>query len=64
VRNSFFFSTGAKSRKSKNLQANPKCIVCPEGAAEGVILEGVAGICSDRDFVNAPWRTRKNTAGI
>src|SRR5213594_2605111 len=51
VRNSFFFSTGVKSSKSKNLRANPKCIVCPEGAADGVILEGVAGICSDRDLL-------------
>ena len=39
---SFFFSTGRLSRKSKNLQAAPNCIVCPEDAAEAVILEGVA----------------------
>ena len=48
VRNSFFFSTGVKSRKYRNLQANPKCIVCPEGAADAVVLEGTSGICSDR----------------
>ena len=48
VRNSFFFSTGVKSRKSKNLRANPKCIVCPEGAADAVVLEGTAEVCSDK----------------
>ena len=48
VRNCFFFSTGVKSRKSKNLQKNPKCIVCPEGAADAVVLEGTAEVCSDK----------------
>lgn len=44
---SFFFSTGKLSRKSKNLQASPNCIVCPEGASEAVILEGTATRCSE-----------------
>jgi pyridoxamine 5'-phosphate oxidase-like protein len=47
VDGSFFFSTGKQSRKSKNLQASPNCVVCPEGAAEAVIVEGVAEACSD-----------------
>ena len=38
------FSTGSKSRKARNLQENPNCIVCTENAAEAVIVEGVAEI--------------------
>jgi hypothetical protein len=38
----FYFSTGAQSRKARNLAENPKCIVCTEDAAEAVIVEGEA----------------------
>jgi hypothetical protein len=38
----FYFSTGRRSRKSRNLAANPSCAICPEGASEAVILEGLA----------------------
>jgi nitroimidazol reductase NimA-like FMN-containing flavoprotein (pyridoxamine 5'-phosphate oxidase superfamily) len=38
----FQFSTGKASRKAKNLAAEPRCVVCPEGAEEAVIVEGVA----------------------
>jgi hypothetical protein len=38
----YYFSTGASSRKARNLQQNPNCVVCTENAAEAVILEGVA----------------------
>jgi pyridoxine/pyridoxamine 5'-phosphate oxidase len=38
----FWFSTGAQSRKSKNLAGNPNCVVCTEDAAKAVIVEGVA----------------------
>jgi hypothetical protein len=40
----FLFSTGSKSRKSRNLAENPNCIVCTEHAHEAVIVEGVAEI--------------------
>ena len=40
----FLFSTGSKSRKSRNLDQNPRCIVCTEHANEAVIVEGVAEI--------------------
>jgi nitroimidazol reductase NimA-like FMN-containing flavoprotein (pyridoxamine 5'-phosphate oxidase superfamily) len=39
---SFYFSTGRRSRKSKNLSQNPRCVVCPEDASTAVILEGTA----------------------
>jgi hypothetical protein len=38
------FSTGSKSRKSKNLAENPKCVMCTELANEAVIVEGIAEI--------------------
>jgi hypothetical protein len=38
----FYFSTGRRSRKSKNLSLNPHCVVCPENASEAVILESTA----------------------
>ncbi len=38
----FWFSTGARSRKARNLAANPKCVVCTEHADKAVILEGKA----------------------
>jgi Pyridoxamine 5'-phosphate oxidase len=40
----FLFSTGSKSRKARNLEANPRCVVCNEHAHEAVIVEGVAEI--------------------
>jgi hypothetical protein len=40
----FLFSTGSKSRKARNLEQNPHCIVCTENASEAVIVEGVAEI--------------------
>jgi hypothetical protein len=40
----FLFSTGSKSRKARNLEQNPKCVVCNEDAHEAVIVEGVAEV--------------------
>ena len=39
---SFYFSTGRRSRKSKNLTVNPRCVVCPENGSAAVVFEGVA----------------------
>jgi nitroimidazol reductase NimA-like FMN-containing flavoprotein (pyridoxamine 5'-phosphate oxidase superfamily) len=47
VDNRFYFSTGARSRKARNLQRNSACIVCTERTAEAVIVEGRAAIVSD-----------------
>jgi uncharacterized pyridoxamine 5'-phosphate oxidase family protein len=44
----FYFSTGRRSRKSKNLTANPKCVICTEKADEAVILEGSAEEVAER----------------
>jgi hypothetical protein len=38
------FSTGSQSRKARNLQQNPNCVICTEDADEAVIVEGIAEI--------------------
>jgi hypothetical protein len=38
----FWFGTGAKTQKARNLAKNPNCVVGTQNAAEAVILEGVA----------------------
>ena len=40
LEDSFWFSTGASSRKARNLAENPKCVIGTDNAAEAVILEG------------------------
>jgi nitroimidazol reductase NimA-like FMN-containing flavoprotein (pyridoxamine 5'-phosphate oxidase superfamily) len=40
--NAYYFSTGASTRKAKNLAANPNCVVCNEDVEEAVIVEGKA----------------------
>jgi len=41
---SFWFSTGAKSRKARNLAANPKCVIGTDDSAKAVILEGTVEV--------------------
>jgi nitroimidazol reductase NimA-like FMN-containing flavoprotein (pyridoxamine 5'-phosphate oxidase superfamily) len=38
----FYFSTGAQSRKARNLAANTSCVVCTDTLAEAVVVEGTA----------------------
>ena len=40
VKGRFYFSTGKKSVKARNLAKNPNCVLCPGGADEAVMLEG------------------------
>jgi hypothetical protein len=47
IADAFQFSTGNTSRKAKNLAKNPRCVVCPEGGEEAIIVEGSAALCSD-----------------
>jgi nitroimidazol reductase NimA-like FMN-containing flavoprotein (pyridoxamine 5'-phosphate oxidase superfamily) len=46
----YYFSTSATSRKGRNLQQNPNCVVCNENAQEAVILEGTAQRLPDSDI--------------
>jgi len=57
----FYFSTGATSRKARNLAANPSCVICTEKSAEAVIVEGAAAVVSDRARIDAvaPFYAKK-----
>jgi hypothetical protein len=48
----FWFTTGPRTRKAKNLAAHPDCVVGTERADEAVILEGAAELIDDR----AVWK--------
>ena len=49
----FWFSTGPRARKAKNIAANSRCAIGTEKADEAVILEGTAEEIKDR----AVWQT-------
>lgn len=59
----FCFSTGRQSRKARNLDANPRCVICNEDADEAVIVEGVAERMRDvrkiREFLSIYERKYK-----
>jgi hypothetical protein len=44
----FWFSTGPKTRKAKNIAAQPYCVIGTENADEAVIVEGTATEIKDR----------------
>jgi hypothetical protein len=44
----FWFGTGGKTQKARNLAENPNCIIGTQNAAEAVILEGVAEMITDK----------------
>ena len=46
----WYFSTSVTSRKSRNLEHSPKCVVCNENAEEAVILEGTAQRLKDDEI--------------
>lgn len=43
----FWFSTGRKTRKARNLAANPRCVICSDNSEQAVIVEGEVGIVED-----------------
>jgi nitroimidazol reductase NimA-like FMN-containing flavoprotein (pyridoxamine 5'-phosphate oxidase superfamily) len=47
----FYFSTGSKTRKTKNIAKNSYCIVANEDAAEAVIVEGKAEAVKDPSLI-------------
>ena len=47
VDGAFWFGTGSKTQKARNLAKNRNCIVGTQNAAEAVILEGVAELITD-----------------
>jgi hypothetical protein len=46
---SFWFSTGAASRKARNLAANPRCVIGTDDAAQAAIMEGTVEATDTQD---------------
>lgn len=51
LRDVFAFSTGAQSRKSKNLERDPRVVIGVEPAEDSIVLEGTATPISDTGFI-------------
>ena len=51
IDSAFLFSTGERSRKARNLAANPNCVVSPERGDEAVIVEGIARRVTDASLI-------------
>jgi hypothetical protein len=50
--NAFWFSTGPRTRKAKNIDAEPRCVLGTEKADEAIIVEGSAEEIKD----HAVWK--------
>ena len=55
----FWFSTGEKTVKARNLAANPNCVVAPGDSEEAVVLEGVAEWIPASDSLKPLWAAYK-----
>ena len=60
----FWFGTGGKTQKARNLAGNPNCIVGTQNAAEAVILEGVAERVTDPSAIRKLGPPSKRKYGI
>ena len=45
----FYFSTGSRARKARNLERNVHCVIGTERADEAVVIEGTAELVRDPD---------------
>jgi hypothetical protein len=59
----WYCSTSATSRKARNLEQNPHCVVCNENAEEAVILEGVAHQLDEGQIPQQAFRDYKAKYG-
>ncbi|MGH9286953.1 MAG: pyridoxamine 5'-phosphate oxidase family protein [Acidimicrobiales bacterium] len=46
-----WFSSGLRSRKARNLAANPRCTITTDNALEPVVLEGTAATVREADAI-------------
>ncbi len=46
-----WFSSGLRSRKARNLAADPRCAITTDNALEPVVLEGTAGAVREPDAI-------------
>lgn len=51
--NRLYFSTGAESKKARNLRRDSRCTITTEHAGEAVVVEGTAAIETDREVLAA-----------
>jgi hypothetical protein len=51
LRGVFAFSTGAQSRKAKNLANDPRVVIGVEPTEDSIVLEGSAKLTSDAEFL-------------
>jgi putative heme iron utilization protein len=58
-----YLSTSGTSRKARNLQQNPNCVLCTENAEEAVIIEGVARKMADDKIPVQAFTDYKATYG-
>jgi general stress protein 26 len=61
--NAFHFSTGGRSRKARNLAANPRCVVTPDHAEESVVVEGIAERTTGRSSLSRLLATYRRKYG-
>jgi hypothetical protein len=54
-----WFSSGLRSRKARNLAADPRCTLTTDDAADPVVVEGVAERVTDRAAIE-PFRVAVN----
>ncbi len=50
LHDAFFFSTGKQSRKARNLEANPHCVVGVEVESDSVVIEGAVEGVADQQL--------------
>jgi hypothetical protein len=55
LENAYYFSTGSKTRKAKNLAENSNCVVCSENVEEAVIVEGQARQLANSEIPGAAF---------
>jgi PPOX class probable F420-dependent enzyme len=51
VEDALYFSTGRQSRKSKNLQRNPRCAVSVQSTDDALVVEGTASETRDKALI-------------
>lgn len=59
INNALYFSTGAQSRKARNLAANPHCVISVEHDEGSVMVEGTAHIIATESAPPEAFTTYK-----
>lgn len=49
--NTFWFSSGVRARKARNLREDPRCFISTENPVEPVVVEGIAEVVTDPTLI-------------